>query len=971
MTEPNPPDRDDLRTKIDQLRQTIAETHQQLSANPALTPDVVEATLAPLRRQLAALETQFAGSDAGDRTTTFDQRDQRVERQINVGRDYIDRRQVVAGPGVSPEALRRTYLHRLVMKTRRLPLHGVDPKAASGEGSGELQLSAVYTALLTQRPERDDATFPTARVPLVGKAESFREGKTRSLSALEVLNHTPHLVLLGEPGSGKSTFVDFVTLCLAGEALGDPNANLATLTAPLPGQKEDEEPRPQPWDRGAPLPVHIVLRELVARGLPDPGQPVSGDTLWAFIVDELGETLKEYAAHLKKELLERGGLILLDGLDEVPDARQRRLQVKQVVGGFAGDFPRCRFLVTSRTYAYQRQDWKLEGFDEVLLSPFTPAQVAYFVDAWYAHVGVVRGMNPEDAQGRATLLKAAIERSERLAELAECPLLLTLMASLHAWRGGGLPEKREELYADTVDLLLDQWESPKVVRDAAGKPLLRQPSLAEWLKVDREVVRAALNRLAFEAHRDQPQLEGTADVSEERLVAVLMRVARNPEVKPVRLVEYICDRAGLLAARGAGVYTFPHRTFQEYLAACHLTDHGFPDDLADLARADPGRWREAALLAGAKAARGTSAAVWTLAEALCYREPPSPDDDCSEPDCWGALLAAQTLLGSERERLDQVSERNAPKLERVRRWSLAIVTRGWLPPVDRALTGQALGVLGDDRDFDALVTIPGGPFLMGSTDTDGMALSWEKPQHEVTLPAFRIARYPVTNAQFQAFVAAGGYGITELWREAARAGWWSDGRFKGRYDDEPRDRSMDYGVPFNLPNHPVVGVSWYEALAFCRWVTEAWRAEGRIADDEVVRLPSEAEWEKAARGSDGRRYPWGDEADPKRVNYDETGIGTSSAVGMFPNGASPYGCLDMAGNVWEWTWSLYRGYPYRADDGREDPASPDSRVLRGGAFFNSEDSVRCAVRNYYIPPLRLTNLGFRIVVSPISPPSAL
>ena len=487
-----------------------------------------------------------------DSSGLFDLRGQHVGSQFNIARDYVDQRQVVVEPGASPTALRRAYLHRVAQQTRRLPLAGVDPRAASDEGGGELQLSAVYTALLTPRPE----TFP--------KAPSFREGRegeARRLSALEVLNREPHLMLLGEPGSGKSTFVNFVTLCLAGEVLGYEDASLAVLTAPLSAEGRDQEPRPQPWDPGPLLPVCIVLRDLAARGLPDAGESASGDALWAFIGAELGQTLAEYAPHLKAELLERGGLILLDGLDEVPDARHRREQVKRAVQGFAACFPRCRFLVTSRTYAYQRQDWKLDGFAEAVLSPFTLAQIVHFVDGWYAHVGAVRGMAPDDAQGRATLLKTAIERSERLAELAARPLLLTLMASLHAWRGGSLPEKREELYADAVDLLLDQWESPKVVRDANGRPLVRQPSLAEWLKVDRAVVRAELDRLAFEAHRDQPQLVGTADVSQERLVGGLMNVARNPDVKPARLVEYIRDRAGLLAARGEG-YTFPHRTFE-------------------------------------------------------------------------------------------------------------------------------------------------------------------------------------------------------------------------------------------------------------------------------------------------------------------------------------------------------------------------------------------------------------------------
>ena len=835
---------------------------------------------------------------------------------------------------VPPEGLRPAYLNWVLSLTRSVPLAGVDPKSISEDTRTDLELAAVYTALMTYRTEQ------VAIGPDIGGLRRVHE---KRLSALAVLNAEQHLALLGDPGSGKSTFVNFVALCLAGEGLGHPAANLKTLTAPLPKsdeedvdrsrrKEEEEKPSPQPWDHGSLLPARVVLRDFAARGLPAVGQPASGDTLWRFITAELPETLREFAKQLRDELLGQGGLLLLDGLDEVPEADDRRTQVKAAVQGFAAAFPKVRVLVTSRTYAYQKQAWKLRRFAEAVLAPFGAGQIRRFVEGWYAHIAPARHLSADDAQGRAAMLNNAIQRNPRLAELAARPLLLTLMASLHAWRGGTLPEQREALYADAVDLLLDQWEGQKVRRGSGGQPELLQPGLAEWLKVDQRAVRALLNRLAFEAHRDQPDLVGTADIPQDKLVVELIQLNPNVDARPKLLAEYLSVRAGLLEPRGVGVYAFPHRTFQEYLAACHLTDHGFPDELADLLRAEPNRWREVVLLAGAKAARGTASAAWTLAEALCFKDcsPLSAGKREADPGCWAALLAAQVLV--ENNSLANVAERNRPKVERIRHWLTHIVALGALPAVDRAEAGRALAVIGDPRDLEELVTISAGPFWIG--DRKGsFSLIDNDPQHQVPLPVYKIGKYPVTVGQWRRFV-------------------------------DTTHHSGDLDALQGLANHPLVNVSWHAAQAYCRWLTDEWRRIGKIERDEIVRLPTEAEWEKAARGNDKREWPWGNKFDPSKANTVETHIGGTSAVGCFPAGASPYGCLDMAGNIWEWTQSKAKKYPYRMDDGREDLTGNESRVLRGGSWSDLQEFARCAYRFDFHPVVRYVYFGFRVVVSP-------
>jgi formylglycine-generating enzyme required for sulfatase activity len=366
-----------------------------------------------------------------------------------------------------------------------------------------------------------------------------------------------------------------------------------------------------------------------------------------------------------------------------------------------------------------------------------------------------------------------------------------------------------------------------------------------------------------------------------------------------------------------------------------------------------------------------------LAYYLCPAAEPKSEQDRRAVSWAGrmAVLAGRPVI----ERDTEARDGGTAFLDRLVR-RLTDLLASTLPPVERAEAGVVLAQLGDLRaevmtvaDM-ALCDVPAGRFLTGSRGGDKSASADEQPQHEIELPAFRIGKYPVTNAQFGEFVKEGGYRETRFWEEARSARAWKNGRVKDRFDREPRDGPATFGSPYDLPNHPVVGITWYEALAFTRWLTEIWRKNARIGLQDIVTLPSEAEWEKAARGTDGRRYPWGKKPDPQRANFRDTGIGTTNTVGCFPGGASPYGVEEMSGNVWEWTRSLwgpdyskpkYR-YPYDATDGREDLAAGENvlRVLRGGWFNFTSRLVRCAFRIRYLPYLWFNLIGFRVVSFP-------
>jgi formylglycine-generating enzyme required for sulfatase activity len=378
----------------------------------------------------------------------------------------------------------------------------------------------------------------------------------------------------------------------------------------------------------------------------------------------------------------------------------------------------------------------------------------------------------------------------------------------------------------------------------------------------------------------------------------------------------------------------------------------------DLARRNPVHWREVLTFAArqAKAGRGVPSAD-ALVHSLSVEEW-SKENRAGKTDWRTAVLAGEQLLEIGLAAVNVREEHRAVR-RRVAGWIGALLAKGALPVSERAKAGIVLGRLGDERPGVGVkngvpsidwISIPPGPFKMGEGE--------EEHDCQVITKPFAISRYPVTVAQYQAFVDTGGYSDQRFWT-AAGWKWKQSEKISGPEDSDP---------VFQTPNHPRVGVGWFEALAFCRWLAEQMKMP--------VNFPSEAEWERAARHTDGRVFPWGDEQQgiEQRCNLSQAGLSRTSPVGMFPSGNAVCGAADMAGNVWEWTRSLWGAdwqkasfnYPYRPKDGREDldASAKILRGLRGGSWRDSADGARCAYRGWVNPGGRARSVGFRVVASP-------
>ncbi|MBN1936344.1 MAG: SUMF1/EgtB/PvdO family nonheme iron enzyme [Anaerolineae bacterium] len=923
-------------------------------------------------------------------------------------------------PALSPDALRTCYLESLIGDCRRARLIGLDPSAADPTRGG-MTLERLYVALDTKTQVQVDKKDEKRE-----RNALSAERETRPLSALEALARAPErrMVLLGLPGAGKSTLVRYLALRMA-QALIDRARN---LVEELPG-----------WTRSPLLPLIVPLGRL-AESIPAGTQHGTAALIERFIRASLDadERLKGYGDALLDELRSAGGLICFDGLDEVADLRLRPV-VREAVEQFAAQYDRsgaAYLLVTCRTFSYTDAAWQLADWPRHELAPLDADHITAFVNAWHAELTRVDPARAEDSARKRDRLLEALRPGDRrrLAEIAPNPLILTVMAVVHTHKGD-LPDTRAQVYEECIDLFLTRWELERTVLGRTQKR-----SLLEALGTLRGALDDVLREVAYKAHEGGARLDATdqAALVTEDLLAGVLQATFGDEKKMRTFLDYSEGANGLLMLQGTAplpdapvgakprrVYAFPHLTFEEYLAGRYLG--GLPNlgqqVRAHLERSD--RWREPVMFLGEHLcfASGDSERVDTILDKLTPADPPMRPVDAD----WRAVWMAADLLMLYRRRWPS---RPSPHDARIVARLAALVDAGALAPVERAAAGRALAVLNDPRPGvrvslplragegtgmgvpDLLwCPVPAGPFVMGASKEgatlahpfsgealvippDGQAYDDEGPVHIQDIPYdYWISRYPITNAQFQCFADDGGYESEQWW---TKSGW-------GWRQQNKRSGPARYGGAFELDNHPVVGVTWYEAAAFCRWLEEKIKiANCKLHDVQgnplaicdspfVIRLPGEAEWEKAARGgllipttqppnnltiqhpnpNPARRYPWGNDPDPDRANYDRTGIGSTSAVGCFPGGASPYGCQDMSGNVWEWCATQWEG-SYRNYKNNNDVEGTERRVLRGGAFDFYDWYARCAYRYFVDPDDEYRYFGFRVVVaSPVlTAPSA-
>lgn len=828
---------------------------------------------------------------------------------------------------------RDAYLAWLMTERKTLPLRAISAgKTGSGEQAPEL--AQVYVALnTTTQVKKKESRSPSGE-------------DQEPLSALKAVAANRQLVLLGDPGGGKSTFVAHLAYCLAAHTRYPAENWLSHLPD-------------WPADKANLLPLLIVLRDF-ARWLPTPlPAKAHPQHLWDFVAAMLRKEKLEAALPIVERALADGrALLLLDGLDEVTSVVQRRF-VRDAVQIFAKRYEQCPLLVTCRVFSYQppdpekgEEDLRLPAadFPPFQLAEFNEKQRDVFIQAWYGELKRQGLLPGQDAALLGRDLQQAIRRSD-LRRIAGNPLLLTVMAMVHV-EDGRLPDSRALLYNKTVDLLLSRWEETK---GEGETPRLRQ-LLQEAERTDVDL-KARLAAVAFHVHTQAGTAtdeEQVSDIGEAFLCQELSHLHKKKLGWGQELLAVIKTRAGLLIERSPGQFAFPHRTFQEYLAGVYLASQpDFADNALGRAQQDVGWW-PMLLFAVEHLVYVNERPLdpLPLISKLCPEKL-----DATTAGWRQTWLAGEALLSLGTARAGD-SEWGQTLLERTRQRLAQLLEGEHLSPRERAEAGKVLAQLGDPRPGVGVVErdglklpdiawgeeVPAGTYTIGG-DKDAYS-SFKKQQVVIKYP-YRLSRYPITYAQFQCFVAADDFADGRWWADMPEmVEDWQGNKYPLREIAEQR---------FPYANHPRETVSWYQAVAFCRWLSDKM--------GETVQLPHEYEWEVAARHPHGRAYPWGDDFDAEKANIIESRLNSTTAVGLYPSGRNAaLNLYDLSGNVWEWCGNK--------DDDPQDEAVDGSghrRVLRGGSWNNYQRNARAAYRSDLTPDARSFFVGFRVVVR--RPPS--
>jgi formylglycine-generating enzyme required for sulfatase activity len=831
--------------------------------------------------------------------------------------------------------------------------------------SGMTTAAAVTKAILARR-----ATAPE---------EPLAWGISRPELVMEALYTHRHLVLLGEPGAGKSTVLRYLALLLALRSQGE--------VVTLPGWPIDDQP----------IPIRCRLG-LVASALPDHAGDAT-QALWQVIGDVLEGAqgvragLRDY---LRPALRSGGVLLLFDGLDEVPigdsDEDSPRQRVALAVRQLAAEAPDARIVVTCRVLPYQAPGtWQLptdEGWVVRTIQPLTFGQVRQFVSRWYRETAAKdTSLTLSEATMRAQALIDELATNERVYPLVRSPLLLTMLAILHA-NTNDIPHDRVRLYEECVQLLLERWET---VRTAE----VQRPGLLERLghipHLEMNQLRSVLHDLALQAHAQPPDNDGRGVLDGALLEGRMLRFFRtlrsdDPAAKVDTFLAVLREDAGLLQARADDRYAFPHLTFQEYLAACGLADSA---NLVEHAYAfwtgsEALRWREVLLLlAGRLRLQGPRAvereAIPWL-KCLTAKRLGRQHKTVAQRRQDAALAAWSYSELGERTAFANSTLDIEADIEEPLRSALVFLLHDADPaifPADRLHAAEILGTLGDPRcpvTEDAWGTaIAQRGTRLGSSERGELRYCCVVPAGRYTIGGWRadeavavrdldtfwITRFPITMAQYAPFLDVG-YG-------AAAEAWWSPPGWAWMTATGRQSPWVWNHTAYRQANRPVSGVSWYEAQAFGAWLTTQLRAI--LPTGYVLRLPTEAEWEAAALGNrTGQRqpYPWGSTAPtPEHVIARESGTSGPAPVGCCPAGRAASGAQDMVGNVWEWAAGSAEAYPFATS-----PACvPDEWdvPMRGGSWSNTANELSGHIRNISEPG---DGRSFRLVLAPAEPENA-